>query len=69
MTVFKLITHDYRPPIQGGDPVWDGHTLPFQLPRVTLDTSDADCGSGWCAFDVGGKKGYIRAGSLWGAVE
>lgn len=29
----------------------------------------ADCGSGWCAFDVGGKKGYIRAGSLWGAVE
>ncbi|WP_411269188.1 SH3 domain-containing protein [Sphingobium sp. SCG-1] len=29
----------------------------------------ADCGSGWCAFDVAGKKGYVRASSLWGAVE
>lgn len=29
-----------------------------------------DCaGDGWCRFDVGGKRGYIRASSLWGAVE
>jgi SH3-like domain-containing protein len=29
----------------------------------------SDCGSGWCALDVGGRKGFIRASSLWGAVQ
>ncbi|CAH0353190.1 hypothetical protein BH11PSE5_BH11PSE5_25620 [soil metagenome] len=28
-----------------------------------------DCGSGWCALDVGGRKGFVRTASLWGAVE
>jgi len=28
---FKILTHDFRPPIQGGTPVFDGHT-PFTLP-------------------------------------
>ncbi len=28
-----------------------------------------DCDDGWCLFDVAGKKGYIRASNLWGAVE
>lgn len=29
----------------------------------------SDCGSGWCALDVAGRKGFVRAGSLWGAVK
>ena len=29
----------------------------------------SDCGDGWCRFDVGGKRGFIRASQLWGAVE
>lgn len=44
---FKVLTHDYRPPIQGGPAIWDGETLPHTLPKVTLDTSDVDCGRGW----------------------
>lgn len=27
------------------------------------------CASGWCAFDAGGKSGYVLAQSLWGAIE
>ena len=44
---YKIVTHDLRPPLQSGDPIWDGKTLPFILPTVRLDTSDAECGSGW----------------------
>lgn len=44
---FKILTRDYRPPIQGGDPVWDGETIPFELPKAKLDTSNDDCGAGW----------------------
>ncbi|WP_425470234.1 SH3 domain-containing protein [Sphingobium fluviale] len=29
----------------------------------------SDCAQGWCRFDVGGKGGYVRASSLWGAVK
>ncbi|WP_373690510.1 SH3 domain-containing protein [Sphingobium sp. DEHP117] len=29
----------------------------------------SDCGEGWCRFDVSGKRGYVRASSLWGAVK
>ena len=47
MTAFKIITHDYRPPLQGGDPIWDGSTLPFTLPKVKLDTSREECAGGW----------------------
>lgn len=28
-----------------------------------------DCKAGWCAFDVGGRKGYVEMGRLWGAGE
>lgn len=27
------------------------------------------CTSGWCSLDVGGRRGYVAAESLWGAVE
>lgn len=26
-----------------------------------------ECDAGWCDFDVGGRKGFIRAESVWGA--
>ena len=47
MTYWKLLTHDFRPPVQQGEPVWDGLTLPFQLPTVRLDASDVECSFGW----------------------
>ena len=58
---WKILTHDYCSPIQGGPPVWDGTTLPFTLPLRGLDTSKAECGAGWnycndlaVAFKIGG---------------
>lgn len=44
---WKVLTHDYRPPIQGGDALWDGVTLPYTLPVTHLDKSMADCAEGW----------------------
>lgn len=29
----------------------------------------SDCAKGWCVMDVAGQRGYIRAGSLWGAAN
>jgi hypothetical protein len=43
---YKILTSDWRPPVQGGEPLCDG-TLPVTLPKVTLDTSRADCGAGY----------------------
>ena len=28
-----------------------------------------DCANGWCVFNVGGKRGYIRESHIWGAGE
>ena len=28
-----------------------------------------DCDDGWCEFDVGGRKGWVRQSRLWGAGE
>jgi len=33
--------------VQWGEPVWDGTTVPWRLPAVSLDTSEAAYGSGW----------------------
>jgi len=46
---YKVLTHDYRPPIQGGEPLLTANTpLPFTLPKIKLDESDNECGhSGW----------------------
>ena len=46
MKGFKIFTHDLRPPIQGGAPVWNGK-LPFEFPTVELDESTDECGAGW----------------------
>ncbi|WP_420145015.1 SH3 domain-containing protein [Sphingobium sp.] len=29
----------------------------------------ADCSGGWCAFDVKGQRGYVKASELWGATD
>ncbi|KKW92181.1 MULTISPECIES: SH3 domain-containing protein [Sphingobium] len=29
----------------------------------------SSCGKGWCGFDVGGQKGFIRADDIWGATR
>ena len=47
---FKIFTHDFKSPLQGGDVIWDG-SLPFDLPKVRLDTSDTKCGAGWNFVD------------------
>ena len=37
MTGWKSLTHDFRPPVQGGEPIFTGQ-YPFTLPTVSLDT-------------------------------
>ena len=43
---WKVLTHDLRSPIQGGEPVC-ADTFPAPLPAVRLDTSDEHCAAGW----------------------
>ena len=64
MKGFKVFTHDLRPPIQGGAPVWNGK-LPFEFPTVELDESTDECGAGW-NFVKDIKTGLKIAG-LWAA--
>lgn len=45
-TGWKIFNSDLTSPVQNAPAVWDG-SLPFTLPKVALDTSGADCGSGW----------------------
>jgi hypothetical protein len=53
MKAYKIFTHDFRSPLQGGEPVWDG-SLPYQLPAVKIDMGPQDCAAGWnaCADPV-----------------
>ncbi len=43
---YKIFTHHFCSPIQGGKAIWDG-TVPFDLPEVPLDETAARCGEGW----------------------
>ena len=45
-TGYKILTHDWRPPIQGGEPLCDG-LLSITLPTVKLDTGKSDCAQGY----------------------
>ncbi len=45
ITGYKAFTHDLRPPVRGGEPVWTGE-LPHELPVVKLDASAEECGAG-----------------------
>ena len=58
---FKVLTHDYRPPVQGGSPVWDGKRK--TLDKVTLDTGPDECAAGWnyCA----NAETALRIAGLW----
>ena len=60
MKGYKVFTHDLRPPIQGGEPVWNGK-VPFELPEVKLDESDEECSHGW-NFTEDIKTGLTIAG-------
>src|SRR3990172_7168013 len=59
---WKVLTHDYRPPIQGGNPVWDS-TLGQTTPKVAVDMSAAGCGAGW-NFTTRPETA-LRIGGLW----
>ena len=59
---YKVLTHDYRPPIQRGEPLFDG-TLPRTLPAVILDTSETHCAAGWNFTDD--LAAALRIAGLW----
>ncbi len=61
-TLYKILTHDLRSPLQGREPLFDGET-PFHLPRVELDTSDVECGAGWNACRK--PEDAARIAGLW----
>jgi hypothetical protein len=44
---WKTLTHDWRSPLQGGEPVCTGTAWPVHLDGVVLDTTDRECGAGW----------------------
>ena len=56
-TGYKILTHDWRPPVHGGEPLCDG-LLPVTLPLVELDLGPKDC-----------SKGYNYTGSLCDAAK
>ena len=43
---YKILTHHWCPPVQGGDPLCAG-VLPVDLPPVPLDTGQNDCAAGY----------------------
>jgi len=60
---YKVLTHDYRAPIRGGESLWDGGILPFTLPTVDLDKGAAECSYGWNF--CGDLHTALRIGGLW----
>jgi len=61
---YKAVTHDYRPPMQGGDPIWDG-TPDVLLPIVPLDTSENVCGTGGGWHYCERMEDALRIVGLW----
>jgi len=68
---WKVTTHDLRPPVRVGEPIWDG-TTPFTLPYTKLDTGPNECAAGWnfCehahqALQIGGLWPDGRPSRLW----
>lgn len=43
---WKVLTHDFCSPFQGGAPIWEGIPV-VTTPTVALDTGPADCAAGW----------------------
>jgi SH3-like domain-containing protein len=46
----------------------DGAAIAFRAEQGVVGRVGG-CSTGWCLFDVGGRKGQVRADSLWGAVR
>src|SRR6267378_3560472 len=61
-TAYKVFTHDLKPPVQGGDPVWPG-TLPHALPVVDVDQSTSECARGWNACATA--EDALRIAGFW----
>jgi len=63
MTFYKLFTHNFHSPLQGGPALWDG-SCPFSFPTVALDKSHAECGSSGWHFVSDMAAGFRIAG-MW----
>lgn len=69
----RLLKDDPTGMVKGGiaemhdGPSGDARLLYRLEPGVVGNLSG--CAGGWCAFEVNGKSGYVRAASLWGATE
>lgn len=46
----------------------DGARTLFRAEKGVVGRLSA-CANGWCAFDVRGQRGYVRANDLWGGTE
>lgn len=62
LSLYRVTTHDCRPPIRGGDPIFDG-TTPFVLPRVHLDRTSTHCAPGWRWVET--PQEALRIAGLW----
>lgn len=58
---WKLTTYDYRPPVQGGNPIFDGST-PYTLPDVPTDGKVCS-GPGW--HSVSKLEAGYKICSMW----
>ena len=61
-TAYKVFTHDLRPPVRGGEPVWSG-ALPHRLPVIDVDLSGAECAHGWNACATA--EDALRIAGFW----
>ena len=43
---WKILMPDFRPPLQGGSPIFDG-TFPVTTAKIECDTGPAICSHGW----------------------
>ena len=62
---WKILTHDFRPPIQGGDPLCDGRTWPVKLPDVPLDRSSSECGVVGSWHFCRSIEAALKLGGMW----
>lgn len=64
MIGYKILTHDNRPPLRGGDPlIAPGQSLPHALTPVAFDTSEEECGPGYHFCHA--PEEAIRIAGLW----
>ena len=46
----------------------DGSATLFRAERGVVGRI-SDCSGGWCAFDVKGRRGYVKASDIWGNID